>query len=317
MINKIPLLSIVIVNFNTKYDTYNCIHSILDNCVDFDYEIILIDNCSTDGSVKYLRQKFKDVKIIELSENTGFSYANNRGFEISKGNYVLFLNSDTLFKKETLLNIGAMLISEKHLVMAPKLLNKDLSTQKSLFNFPRYSKTFVRISGLYDTFVSTLNCSINSISVNAFDYDYASFAAIIFQRHIFEKVGMLDEKILFYHEDCDMGFKLKNHSLVITYIETIEIIHLGGNSTSKFSEFSFENDILSLYYIFSKNYKQRLGQPIRIVLKMALITRMLLVMLGMIKGISGFKAYHNSGLNKNFTKFSHVLFLNRILKKIN
>ena len=103
-------VSIVIVSYNTKELTTECIRSILDNVKGINFEIIVIDNDSKDGSPEYLRQYFPTIQTIALPENLGFSKANNRGVKVAKGRYVLFLNSDTVVYPGALENMVLLMV---------------------------------------------------------------------------------------------------------------------------------------------------------------------------------------------------------------
>lgn len=90
------LVSIIIVNFNTRNFTAECIESVYKYTADISFEIILVDNASTDDTVAYIRKVFPNVRIIQNEENLGFGAANNRALEIAVGKYIFYLNSDTL-----------------------------------------------------------------------------------------------------------------------------------------------------------------------------------------------------------------------------
>src|SRR5690348_12526562 len=113
-------VSIIIVNYNTKDLLSNCIGSIYSNTKDVDFEIIIVDNASIDGSQELIKEKFPEVVLIESEVNLGFGKANNLGAEFAKGDYLFLLNSDTIlqnnavfyfldfYKKNNNLNIGCL-----------------------------------------------------------------------------------------------------------------------------------------------------------------------------------------------------------------
>src|SRR3989338_8103823 len=126
-------LSVIIVNWNTKKLLEDCLRSIFKFTKDVSFEVIVVDNGSSDGSQAIVEKKFPQVKLIPNKDNLGFARANNQGIKIAKGKYVLLLNSDTYliensFKKlikkaQSLPNLG---------VLAPQLLNEDRSIQQSV-----------------------------------------------------------------------------------------------------------------------------------------------------------------------------------------
>ena len=96
MTNEKPIISIIIVNFNTKILIDQCINSIYESKTLNTFEIIVSDNASSDGSVEMISEKYKEVIILKNEKNLGFSNANNLGVKIAKGEFILFLNSDTI-----------------------------------------------------------------------------------------------------------------------------------------------------------------------------------------------------------------------------
>ena len=95
-------LSIVIVNYNVRYFLEQTILSVYKSSVNFDYEIFVVDNNSSDDSLRMLEQKFPEVKVIANNENAGFSKANNQAIKLAKGEFVLLLNPDTIIQEDTL-----------------------------------------------------------------------------------------------------------------------------------------------------------------------------------------------------------------------
>lgn len=97
-------LSIIIVNYNVKYFLEQCLHSVVKNIEGFDVEVLVVDNDSTDGSIAYLQPLFPRVKFIAALTNIGFAKANNLALKQAKGNYVLFLNPDTIIPENCINN---------------------------------------------------------------------------------------------------------------------------------------------------------------------------------------------------------------------
>ena len=89
-------VSVIIVNYNTKVLTFNCLSSVFEMVKDIQFEVIVSDNGSTDGSIEMIKENFPQVILIENGENLGFGAANNRALKIAKGKYIFYLNSDTV-----------------------------------------------------------------------------------------------------------------------------------------------------------------------------------------------------------------------------
>ena len=107
-------LSILIVNYNTCDLTMDALRSVFQSNTDYQYEVILIDNHSTDGSVERIRQAFPQVTIISNDQNVGFAKANNQGIKRATGRYVLLLNSDTIVQPDTLQVMLSFKIGRAH-----------------------------------------------------------------------------------------------------------------------------------------------------------------------------------------------------------
>lgn len=323
--NESPIfLSIIIVTYNTRNITSKCIESILASQIDQNYEIILVDNNSSDDTIDFIRSQYPIVKNIRLSKNHGFSYANNVGFKCSTGQYVFFLNSDTIIFRDTLKKLCESLLINQFDVVAPKLLNSDLTLQKSVFYFPNHIKLFLRISGLFQPllFLKTLlyskeeNRAYTISDPYNLKFNYVSFAAIVVKSEVFRELGMLDENILFYHEDCEFGYRLHNKSLKIEYLSEISLIHLGGSSTNSFSEFAFENDIVSLLYVFEKHRGVLSKIVLKVLLFFAIIIRTLLFVLKLHNGFERLIVYKNLNIDNKIKLSSFLKFQHRLIKRI-
>lgn len=138
-------LSIIIVNYNTKNLTYDCIKSVVDSAAKMKYEIIVVDNVSKDNSFstfEKLQKLIPNLILIRNKENLGYAKANNKGIRKAKGDYILLLNSDTLVKKHTLDRlVDFAKKTDDAGVVGARLINPDGSIQPSCFNFPSLTNT--------------------------------------------------------------------------------------------------------------------------------------------------------------------------------
>ena len=290
-------LSIVIVTYNTKTITYDCIHSIFNSKTKYNFEVILIDNNSEDGTSQFLTTSFPKVKIISLNENVGFSKANNMGIENAKGIYILLLNSDTLLFNESLDDLLSIALKKDYLICSPILLNKDLSFQKSFFNFPNPIKTFLRLTDSYFLIFKFLNFIGNfqiGKEIQTKTVPYVSFACVLIKRDVLLQIGLLDENLFFYHEDCEFGLRAKQFNIPIYFCTNSKIIHLGGTSSNEFSLVAFENDIMGLLYVYKKHYNKLYFILEKSSILLALLIRISLWNFGLYRRVKKISIYNDT-----------------------
>ncbi len=213
------LISFIIINYKTKELSAQCLESIFDNCRGGHYEIIMIDNNSEDGSVKYLEQKYQNkITFIKSDSNLGFAGANNLGAKQAKGEILLFLNSDTVLKQDITAGISEAFENNKQLgIASPRLLNEDSSPQ---------AKAYGKMPDLKSIITSKISQKELPIEKIA----WVSGAALAIRKNLFEKIGAWDEKFFMYLEDVDLCYRAKLTGYEIKLLPEISIIHLGGKS---------------------------------------------------------------------------------------
>lgn len=230
-----PNLSIVIISFNTKELLRNCINSVYETTKNLNYEIIVVDNASTDGSPEMIETDFRDTTIIKNTENLGFAKANNQAMRIAKGEYFLLLNSDTIAKEgaiEALVNF--MEKQEKAASVGPKVLNVDGTLQSKGFYFPSLSESLILLFRVYKFFPKKIRSYLfpkifrdeNTIR----KVDWVSGCCILIQKDIVYKIGLLDEVLFFYGEEIEWCYRAKKAGYSVYYFPKAEIIHYGGAS---------------------------------------------------------------------------------------
>lgn len=229
-------LSIVIVSFNTKDFLIKCISSIEETGKDLAYEIIVVDNASSDGSVELVKEKFKDVILIVNKENLGFSKANNIGIKKTTGRLVLFLNADTIVYPLTLKIMIDFMDKNKDAGAATcklQLPNGKID-DASHRGFPTPWNSFCHFSGLSKVFPKTktfggYNLSYLDFSITH-EIDALAGAFMMVRKEAGEKVNWWDEDYFFYGEDLDFCFMLKQNGWKIYYVPEVSILHYKGVS---------------------------------------------------------------------------------------
>lgn len=231
--------SIIIVNYNTEKLTRNCLDSVFLNCDKTDFEIIVVDNDSSDGSARMLESEFGDrIKIIKNKINQGFGPANNQGAQIAQGEYLFFLNSDTFVKNNILKPLKDVLDSDNKIgIISPKLISEDGQEQERAYGeFPNL------LSVILEKFEKP-----PIIKKDLFETDWVSGAALITRKDIFEKIGGFDEDFFMYFEDIDLCKRVKDAGFKIAVYPGVSVTHLCGQSIKKSSE-------RKKYYYKSQDY---------------------------------------------------------------
>jgi GT2 family glycosyltransferase len=236
-------VSIVIVSYNTRRLTADCIHSIYEKTKDVLFEIILIDNASSDGSAQMVRTDFPDVILIESGLNLGFGRANNLGAERASGKYLFFLNSDTI-----LLNNAVKMFydwCEKNQdagigAVGCPLLDRTGSIGSSYHDFPVFSmeirllaEQFLKRSSLIRKLVSKKpvkpECSIHPERQKV---DYIVGADMFIPRSVSDEVGLFDTIFFMYYEETDLQLRMGERGFHRFIIGGPLIVHLEGGSPS-------------------------------------------------------------------------------------
>lgn len=233
-------LSIVIVNYNVKYFLEQCLNSILASNIAFSYEIFIVDNNSTDGSVEYLKDKFplKNIQFIANKTNPGFSKANNQAIKSAKGEYVLLLNPDTIIGENVLSNVCRFMDSEPQSgAIGVKMIDgSGTFLPESKRGFPSPWASFCKIFGLAavfpkSTFFGAYNLQyLDENSIHQVPILAGAFMMI--RKVVLDKVGLLDEAFFMYGEDIDLSYRIEQAGYRNYYLPEC-IIHYKGKSTNK------------------------------------------------------------------------------------
>ena len=159
-------LSVVIVNWNTEAFLRDCLKSVFGMIEGIAFEVIVVDNASSDGSVAMLKVEFPQVRRIENYENRGFAAANNQAFRIMTGRYALLLNSDTVLTEGAVRELYTFMEEHPEAVMAcGQLLNADGSKQNSIAGFPTLLSLLVNVPLLETLFPGSIPASARTTGI--------------------------------------------------------------------------------------------------------------------------------------------------------
>ncbi len=223
-------ISFVIVNWNTKNLLLDCLKSIYETVKDISFEIFVVDNASTDGSVEALAKKYPDVIIIRNSKNLGFAKANNKAFKIMKGRYALLLNTDTVLMPGAVKELFDFMESDKDAAIAcGQLLNPDGSKQNSIANFPSLLTFVLNEAILRILFPEKFPSKLKNYK-NPIEIDSGIGACLIVRKSAMDEVGFFDESYFFFFEETDWALRMKKAGWKIFFVPSAKIIHKQGQS---------------------------------------------------------------------------------------
>lgn len=240
--------SVIIVNYNTKELTANCIRSLF-NCFEpGTYEIVIVDNASADGSAVYLKSLFPSIAIVENKKNLGFGTANNMGAAIAKGDFLLLLNSDTVVKYNILEKFVAFYESHRHLkpgVVGSLLLAEDGSIAHSYGSFPY---PFTLLAGKEkDKQVTLKEAEQNYFAPTKIVVG----AGMFIEKALFDSLNGFDENIFLYEEELELQWRLQKIGCTQFVINERGIVHLEGKSSENW--FKRRCSFVSLCYVYKKH----------------------------------------------------------------
>ena len=241
-------IGIVIVGYNSQKYLDDCLASIKKSTYK-NYNIIFVDNKSTDNSVEYIKKKHPKTTVIRNSENFGFAKANNIGIKKAftlKSDYVFLLNPDTLVDKDCLSRLAE--VANKDTILQPLVLLNINSTNTDL----------IKTSGGYLNFLGFSYCSDykkNKTLVKEKDIGIASGVAAFIPVAMFNKIGLFDESFFMYHEDVDLFWRAKLLGYNVKLLPKALVWHKYSFSRNKHKMFYADrNRLLFLYKNFPLSY---------------------------------------------------------------
>ena len=234
-------LSVIIVNYNVKYFLEQCLCSLLRATEGIAAEIFVVDNGSADGSIAYLEPRFPAVHFISSDRNLGFAKANNLAIGRASGEYILFLNPDTILPETTLVRCLQFFESGNRVgAVGVRMLDgggKFLAESKR--SFPAPAVAFFKMTGLAACFPRSRVFGRYALGYLAekeiHPVDVLSGAFMMVSSEAIAQAGSFDERFFMYGEDIDLSYRIQQCGYLNYYLGTVPIIHFKGESTRKIS----------------------------------------------------------------------------------
>lgn len=221
-------ISIIIVNYKNWRDLRNCVNALLFKSSEFHFEVVVVDNKSDDGQLRAFQQEFPHVRCIQNSGNNGFANGCNLGVQNSKGNYILFLNPDTLANKKAIQEMWQF--ARKN----PTVGIVSCRQKKPRGEYEKNVRMFLRVFTLFGVTRAIYNVFDQSklISNNQVLYpDWVSGSVVFMSKEWFSKINGFNEDYWMYYEDVDLSKKVQISDGKVALLTSSELIHNHGGSS--------------------------------------------------------------------------------------
>jgi len=227
--NDTSQVLILIVNWNNYSDTKECLKSLTELSSD-NYQVMLVDNGSSDDSSRLLKEEFPEIQTLDLPENLGFAGGNNVGLEYAlkdKYPYILLLNNDTIVQNGDFLDELVQTLEDERSIGAvgPAVEQADGTTQLSILPYPDLRNTIINSLGLYHP------------NHNKRQYvDSIAGCCVLVRREAILQAGLLDENYFMYGEETEWFFRIRKKGWKVLFLPIKSIFHKGGASSKKIDD---------------------------------------------------------------------------------
>ncbi len=275
-------LSVIIVNYNVKHFLEQCLLSVQKAIAGMQAEVFVVDNASTDDSRSYIEPKFPFVHFTWNAENIGFGKACNQGLKQSTGEYILFLNPDTIVPENCFADCISFLEQQKNAgALGIRMLDgggKFLHESKRSFPSPLIS--FYKLSGLTALFPRSKTFSLYHLGYleehQNHEIDVMAGAFMLIKKEVLDKTGGFDESFFMYGEDIDLSYRIQQAGYKNYYYGEDSIIHFKGESTKKSSVNYVRMFYMAMSRFVQKHYSSSSAGAFKIFINVAIFLRALL-----------------------------------------
>ncbi|OGJ51321.1 hypothetical protein A2307_00590 [Candidatus Peregrinibacteria bacterium RIFOXYB2_FULL_33_20] len=225
-------LSIIVVNFNHKYFPRMCVEALQKSVIDFDYEIIFVDNASSDESIEYLRKAHlnRDIKLIESDRNLGYGQANNLAVKHAKGDFILICNPDIFVNQDSLQKLVDYLKKHEEIgILAPKLMYHNGHIQESCRRFMTFTDVIIKRTPL--KYLPKFKKKLSKYLMHDFNHnkiqnvDLVTGACFLMQKKVYNELKGFDPRYFLFMEDFDLCQRVHKAGYKVVYYPEVSVLH--------------------------------------------------------------------------------------------
>lgn len=226
-----PLVSVLVVNWNTRALLSECLDSVRETLHEIPYEIVVVDNASSDGSAEWLRAALPEATLIANPENVGFARGNNQALAASRGKFALLLNSDAQLRPNALTRLLEVMTRESNAAaVAPMLLNGDGTFQAGPNDDITLGSELLLMFGLARLFRNGRYPGYDA-GAGRGEYAWVGGTCLLLRRSTWEQIGVLDTDYFMYTEEADWCWRARQAGWTIWYEPAAQAVHIGGGSS--------------------------------------------------------------------------------------
>lgn len=258
-----PDVSVIVVSYNTRELTLQCLKSVFMQ-IHVSYEVIVVDNASSDDSPNQIKKSFPHVAIIENNENKGFAFANNQAIKQANGRYILLLNSDTVLLSDDTFNKMVVFMDAKPQagISSCKVTKPggilDYPCKRSFQTPAVFFYRSLKMDKVFPHHQKFGKYHLTYLDENQIhEVDAISGAFFMIRRETLDDIGLLDEKLFMYSEDMDWCLRAKQNNWKVYYYPEVQIIHYKSRSNKKRSLQMMYWWYYSTWYVYKKHMAKR------------------------------------------------------------
>jgi GT2 family glycosyltransferase len=249
-------VSIIIVNYNLTYEVRKLLNSIKKYVRDINFEVIVIDNNSSERDIEELVNEFPEFKFELLNTNYGFGHGNNVGVKKTTGKYLLLLNPDTYLINNLLLNLYSFAITHPEFaVIGPSLIYEDGGFQTSFAKFPNLRQEILHLFKPFNIINSLILKLKMHFTGDYFEVDFLFGSCMFIGRDVFETVNGFDEEYFLFSEETDLCYRLKKINYKMCLFKKTKLVHIKSKITGREPLKRFEQTYKSKLLFYKKNYR--------------------------------------------------------------